>query len=192
MTLPELFGIPAGWVVLGVVLMALFMFFGAEQLEKIFGKKDPSKAPKWRYAAAGVLVAFAVALVVVGQPTNNERWASISSEKQTLLDERQVQIHPGELLDLIHDNQIKVVMLDVREEMDFNLFHILDAKHIPVSELAGIVSELHFEPANTVFVTMSNDEAAATEAWKYLVAESVPNVYILEGGVNNWIAGVRG
>jgi hypothetical protein len=34
---------------------------------------------------------------------------------------------------------------------------------------------------------MSNDEAAATEAWKYLVAESVPNVYILEGGINHWL-----
>ena len=35
---------------------------------------------------------------------------------------------------------------------------------------------------------MSNDEEAATEAWKILQAESVPNAYILEGGVNNWIA----
>ncbi|MFC1720609.1 hypothetical protein ACFL00_05725, partial [Pseudomonadota bacterium] len=44
-----------------------------------------------------------------------------------------------------------------------------------------------FEPANTVFITMSNDETSATEAWKTLKAESLPNVYILEGGVNNWI-----
>jgi hypothetical protein len=35
---------------------------------------------------------------------------------------------------------------------------------------------------------MSNDETAATDAWKQLVASSVPNVYVLEGGVNNWIA----
>jgi len=41
--------------------------------------------------------------------------------------------------------------------------------------------------ANTVFVVMSNDESAATEAWKLMVAESVPNVYILEGGINNWL-----
>jgi hypothetical protein len=34
---------------------------------------------------------------------------------------------------------------------------------------------------------MSNDESAATEAWKILAASSVPNVYILEGGVNKWI-----
>jgi hypothetical protein len=47
---------------------------------------------------------------------------------------------------------------------------------------------LHDEPANAVVVLMSNDEAAATEAWKYLRAEGTRNLYILEGGVNNWIA----
>jgi hypothetical protein len=187
-TLPELFGLSTGVVVLLVVLMALFMFFGAEQLERIFGKKDPKEAPKWRYAAAGALIVGAVGLIFIGQPTNTERWTRISSEKQVLLDERAVQIHPGELLDLIHDNQIKVMMLDVREEVDYNLFHILDARHVPLDELDSIISELHFEPANTVFVSLSNDETAATEAWKMLVAESVPNVYILEGGINNWIA----
>jgi rhodanese-related sulfurtransferase len=187
-TLPELFGLSTGVVVLLVVLMALFMFFGAEQLERIFGKKDPKKAPKWRYAAAGALIVGAVGLIFIGQPTNTERWTRFSSEKQVLLDDRAVQIHPGELLDLTHDNQIKIVMLDVREEVDYNLFHILDARHIPLDELDDIISDLHFEPANTVFVTMGNDETAATEAWKMLVAESVPNVYILEGCINNWIA----
>ena len=80
------------------------------------------------------------------------------------------------------------MMLDVREEVDYNLFHILDARHVPLDELGDIISELHLEPATTVFVTMSNDESAATEAWKMLVAESIPNVYLLEGGINNWIA----
>jgi hypothetical protein len=43
-------------------------------------------------------------------------------------------------------------------------------------------------PANSVFILISNDEADATQAWKQLVASAVPNVYILEGGINNWIA----
>lgn len=187
-TIPEWLNLPTGVVILLIILMALFMFWGAEKLEHIFGKKDPSKAPKWRYGAAGLLLLSAVGLVLVGQPTNEDRWAQISDEKQVLLEEREVQIHPGELLNLIHDNAIKVVMLDVREEVDYNLFHILDSRHVPLDRLSEIISELHFEPENTVFVTMSNDEEAATNAWKMLVAESVPNVYILEGGINNWIA----
>lgn len=187
-TLPQLFGLSTGVVVLLVVLMALFMFWGSEQLERIFGKKDPKQAPKWRYPAAGALVLGAIGVMIIGQPTTVDRWNSISREKKTLLEERAVQIHPGELLDIIHDNNIKVVMLDVRDEVDYNIFHILDSRHIPIEEIPDIISDLHFEPANTVFVTMSNDETAATEAWKILVAESVPNVYLLEGGVNNWIA----
>jgi hypothetical protein len=55
--------------------------------------------------------------------------------------------------------------------------------------LPAIIPDLLTEPpANSVFVLMSNGETAATEAWKQLSASSVPNVYILEGGVNNWIA----
>jgi hypothetical protein len=188
LTIPDWLGLPTGVVVLLLILMALFMFWGSEQLERIFGKKDPSKAPRWRYGAAGVLVLGALGLIVIGQPTNTDRWAMIADEKQPLLDEREVQIHPGELLDSIHDTSLKVIMLDVRDEVDYNLFHILDARHTPLETLPDIVADLHFEPENALFVTMSNDEAAATEAWTMLVAESVPNVYILEGGVNNWIA----
>jgi rhodanese-related sulfurtransferase len=187
-TIPEWLNLPTGVVVLLVVLMALFMFWGSEQLERIFGKKDPSKAPKWRFAAAAALVLASIGLVAFGQPSTDDRWEMIAGEKQPFLDDRAVQIHPGELLELTHNAGLKVAMLDVREERDYNLFHILDARHVPLASLPEIISELHFEPENTVFVTISNDEAAATEAWKILVAESVPNVYILEGGINNWIA----
>ncbi len=186
-TLPELFGVPTGVVVVGVVLMALVMFWGAEKLEQHFGDKDPSKAPKWRYAAAGTLLAGAFVVLLIGQPTLLDRWESVAAAKDAELAERAVQIHPGELLDKLHDTQLKVVMLDVRDEVDYNLFHVLDSEHVPLEELPNRIDELHMAPANTLFVTMSNDEVKATEAWKTLQAESVPNVYILEGGINNWL-----
>ncbi|MCP5097734.1 MAG: YeeE/YedE family protein [Chloroflexi bacterium] len=187
-TLQDWLGLPTGVVVLLVVLMALFMFWGSEKLEGIFGDKDAPAAPKWRYIAAGALVVFAIVSIIIGQPTTEDRWAGIATEKNAALAERAVQIHPGELLELTHDSTLQVMMLDVRDEVDFNLFHILDARHVPLDEVPTLVPELHFEPANTVFVLMSNGETAATEAWKILVAESVPNVYMLEGGINNWIA----
>lgn len=186
-TLPEFLGLPAGVVVLLVVLMALFVFWGAEKLEAKFGGSDPNTAPRWRYAAAGVMLLGAMALVLIGQPTTTDRWQAMAPEKEATLAERAVQIHPGELLDNIHDPKIKVRMLDVRSEADFNLFHLQDAEHVPGDQLSALVPELIAEPANTLVVVMSNDETAATEAWKLLVAESVPNVYILEGGVNNWL-----
>jgi rhodanese-related sulfurtransferase len=105
------------------------------------------------------------------------------------LAERQIQIHPGELLAAIGDNRLNLVMLDVRSEADYNLFHVRGAHHAPLTTLDARIPALLLEPTgNTIYVVMSNDEAAATEAWKTLSAGSVPNVYILENGVNGWIA----
>jgi rhodanese-related sulfurtransferase len=187
-TLPEWLGLPTGTVVLLVVLMALFMFWGAEKLEQYFGGKDAADEPKWRIGAGGGLALAAVGLIIIGQPTTLDRWNRIAAEKTVALDERAVQVHPAEMLEHIHDRNLKVVMLDVRSEADYNQFHILDAQHVPLESLAEIVPALHLEPANTVFFVMSNDETAASAAWKTLQAESVPNVYILEGGVNNWLS----
>lgn len=187
-TLQDWLGLPAGVVVLLVVLMALFMFWGSEHLERIFGGRNLAAEPRWRYGAAAALVAVALFALVVGQPTTADRWARMAPEKEAALANREVQIHPGELLAITKDTSIKVIMLDVRNEADYNVFHILDARLMPLETIPTIVQELHLEPANTVFVTISNDEEAATEAWKIMVAEAVPNVYILEGGINNWIA----
>ena len=41
-------------------------------------------------------------------------------------------------------------------------------------------------PDNTVFFTASWDETAATRAWELLKGQGLPNVYIVEGGINNW------
>jgi hypothetical protein len=188
LTIPDWLGVPTGVVVLAVVLMALFMFWGGEKLEHIFGKKELSREPKWRYGAAGVLVVGALAVIVVGQPTTADRWARLEATDGVRLANREVQIHPGELLDKLHDPTLNVIMLDVRDEADFNQFHVLDARHLPADQLAAAVPALREEPANTVIVVMSNDEVAATEAWKTLRAESVPSTYILEGGINNWLA----
>jgi rhodanese-related sulfurtransferase/uncharacterized membrane protein YedE/YeeE len=186
-TLPELFGLSYGTVVLAVIAMALLCFWGAEKVEKAMGGPTAQPAPRAAVAGAVALLALAAVNLAVGQPDNTDRWRMIEAEQQAALDARSVQISPAELLGIVHDSRIKAVLLDVRDERHFNQFHIHGARHLPSGQLVAAARELMFEPANTVFVTMSNDESAATEAWKVLKAESLPNVYILEGGVNNWI-----
>jgi len=186
-TLPELFGVSYGVVVVAVVVMALFMFWGGEKVEAAMGGETATKAPRWAVPAAGGLVALAVLTMVLGQPSNADRWEMIEAEQTALLDGREVQVSPAELLSVIHDSRIKTVMLDVRDERHYNQFHIHGARRLAQDEIIDTARELMFEGANTVFVAMGNDESAATEAWKMLKAESLPNVYILEGGVNNWI-----
>ena len=199
-TLDQVLHLPIGVVVLLVVFMALFMFWGSEQLERIIGKKDMSKEPKIRLAGAGLLVVAAIAVVVIGSPSLESRYARAQIQRTVegqavkytadeLLSRRMVQIHPGELLKTMADDRLRTIIIDVRPEADYNLFHIKGAVNIPLAEIVNYIPALlEQQAANTIYVTVSNDEAAATEAWKILIASSVPNVYILEGGVNNWIA----
>lgn len=187
LTLMEVFNLPAGVLVVLVTLMAIFMFWGGEQLERIYGGKNPQEAPKIRYLGAVVLTAAAVAIAFMGQPTTEDRWELLAQQEKSNLEKGVYHIHPGELLDTFHDHKINLMMIDVREEADYNLFHLLDAVNIPPTEIPQHIDEFIAQPATTVFVVMSNDEKAAVEVWKVMSAQSVPNVYILDGGINRWL-----
>jgi rhodanese-related sulfurtransferase len=200
LTLMDVFHLPAGVIVTMVVLMALFMFWGAEQLEHIFGKKDLKKEPKTRvYAAVGLLV-LAIGVMVVGTPstetkynrlqisrTANEQKVKMSADDA--LAQRQMQIVPAELFKSMNDDTLKLTLIDVRSEADYNLFHIHGAVNVPADQLKAYIPEwLASSAPNSVYVVMSNDEERSTDAWKILAAEAVSNVYILEGGINNWLS----
>lgn len=187
LTLMDVFNLPAGIVVILVTLMAVFMLWGGEQLEKIYGNKDPKNAPRARYYGAGVLVLAAVGIAIIGQPSTADRWTRLEPFRREALENREVYIHPGELLDSFHDHKLNLIMIDVRDKSDYNLFHLLDAENILPEDISGEIAGFIAQPANTVFVVMSNDEIIATEVWKTMTAQAVPNVYILSGGINNWL-----
>jgi rhodanese-related sulfurtransferase len=162
-----------------------------------------------RIAGAGALFALAVAVVFIGTPSLEVKYDKLTFTRtetipqenadpivntyiysaDQMLEKRLVQITPAELFKTIYNQNINLIMLDVRSESDYNLYHIKGARNIPLDKLSRILPDLLTEPpANSVFVLMSNDETAATDGWKQLVAAALPNVYILEGGINNWIA----
>lgn len=106
-----------------------------------------------------------------------------------MISERLVFVSPAEAFKSKYNQSINLIYLDVRSESDYNLYHIEGAVNVPAEQIEEVIPVLLSEPsANTVFIVMSNDETAAVTTWKTLVASTVPNVYILEGGVNNWIA----
>ncbi len=209
LTLDQVFGIPVGAVVVIVILMALFMFWGGEQLERIFGKKDLSKEPKIRVAGAVALFAGAVAVLAIGSPSLVDKYNKVTFTRtetvevlnadpivntyvytaDEMLENRLAFTSPAEAFKAKFNQAMNPVYLDVRSEADYNLYHIDDAVNVPLERLLEVVPVLLSEPpANSVFIVMSNDEAAAVDAWKLLIGSSVQNVYILEGGINNWIA----
>jgi rhodanese-related sulfurtransferase len=192
LTIPEWLGLPVSVVVFGVTVFAVLLIWGSEYLERAFRSDEENQQAyppsKWRFVGAGALIAAAFGVFLLGQPSDADLWQRIANEKEQVLEERLVQIHPAELRHLYYDPQVNLVMLDVRDESDYNVFHVRDSDRVDADQLVEITPDLQASPEGTVVVLMGNDEATATDAWKSLVARDVRNVYILEGGVNNWLA----
>lgn len=194
-TLPDLFGIPAGWTILALVLMALAMFYGAEIAEEIFGRDKFSREVKLlpqnyrKIAAAAVLVALTVVLIVHGQPSAEGKWNLIAATQAPRLARRDVYVHPAEVVQLKKDPSLYVRILDVRGESEYNLFHLAGAERLAPEAITApvVVREMLSAPENTVYFLVSDDEAAATTAWKLLRGAGILNLYIIDGGINHWL-----
>ena len=201
LTLFDALGVDAGVVVLGVVLMAIGAFAFAELMERVFARPSQEPRPHSPLATtlrtsaivAGVLIA-AVTLVI-GQPSAERKIAWAREGLDQSIRERKIHIDPAELLGLMHNNQVQVVLADVRSQSDYNVFHLLDAQNITLEQVdSGWAANL---PNEAVVIVMSNDEKAANDAWRHLAVQLNPNpqspiadksrVYVLAGGVNRWL-----
>jgi rhodanese-related sulfurtransferase len=133
----------------------------------------------------GAAVGIALVTLLIGQPTAERKIAWQAEELGARLASREVFIDPAEVLGLMHNNQIQRILLDVRDDSDFNVFHLRDAKHVTLEELEDDWPATI--PAAAVVVVMSNDEQSAVDAWKRLAVHGNVNAYILAGGVNRWL-----
>jgi len=82
-----------------------------------------------------------------------------------------------------------VQVLDLRDEHDFNLFHLGDARRVDPAavESGGELRALLEAPATTVTFLVGNGEAQAERTWRRVRGQGAPNVYVLEGGMNGWL-----
>jgi rhodanese-related sulfurtransferase len=140
-----------------------------------------------RVLGAGLLLAASAALALYGQPNLEQKWAFMTPEYGSRLESREVYIDPAELLHLMNDDYIELIIYDVRDERDWNIFHLVDAERIDLKDLPTQRKRLRRLSELGVVVVVSNDEVRSTMAWKQLMALAKPNVYILEGGINHWL-----
>ena len=146
-----------------------------------------NRLPDLRFPGAAALLLAAAGLAWHGQPGVAQQWEFLAPQYEPRLSERQVHIDPAELLHLMNDDYIDLVIFDVRDELDWNQFHLADAERIALEELPAQRDRLRALPENAVLVVVSNDEILATEAWKRLMVIDRPNAYILAGGLNLWL-----
>lgn len=193
-TVGDWLGIDAGWALLLVILLALILFWAGELAEQYFGQRKTWASIPWISLNKGkrlglvALLSLALTAALIGQPDGARRWKLLGGPAQPLLDQRKIYVSPREVTDTRKNTALNVLTLDLRDERDYNLFHLRGAVRVqgPVDALA-LLRSLTDLPENNVVFLVGNDEALATDAWKRLWAEGVPNVYVIEGGINGWL-----
>ncbi len=139
--------------------------------------------------ASAALVFIALFVLFSGQPTPSDKWNRIKANEMKALENREVYIHPGELLEIMNDPMLYSKILDIRSETDYNLFHLENARRIGFPDIndTAFIKQLLILHNNTIVILMSNNEKDATQAYKLLKGQKILNLYILGGGVNNWL-----
>jgi hypothetical protein len=135
--------------------------------------------------AALLLLAAGAAVFFIGEAGVDRMTARASERLDAELATRAWHIDPAELLVLMHNRQVELDILDVRDEADYNLFHLADARRVPPGERG--IRWIEGLPGEAVKVLVDHDESQADAVWKQARAVGAQNIYILEGGISGWL-----
>jgi len=190
-TIPDWLGLSTGTVLVLVVAMALFMFWGAELIERRIAGGEPAPSPRrrtLRLAGAGVLALAALLVAARGQPSPDDRFAR-SPALQQLVAERAILVHPAEVVTLKKDLNLKVDVLDLRPEAAFNLFHVGGARRVDPAalETRAVLRPLQEAGPTTVTFLVGATEDEALAAWRTLRTLGATNLYVVDGGIDRWL-----
>lgn len=191
--LSDWFGWSIGLTLFFVVTAALVLFYFSEKIEEKVN--HPEKPFSWKienkkYLISGfVIFVFATIVFILGQSSPEAKWEKVSQQYQKMLQDKEVFIHPLEYVKTWNDASIKLLTLDFRSEEDFKKFHLDSAKNASFADIENkdFVFNLNQLPAQGVVVIVANNEEDSTKAWRWLKAQGVTNLYILDKGMDNWI-----
>jgi len=80
-----------------------------------------------------------------------------------------------------------LIVLDVRDQLEYNVNHICNAILIPVTELESRIDEL--EPYNnTEIIVYCSIGGRSTSASQVLVDDGFTKIYNMRGGITEWIS----
>lgn len=133
-----------------------------------------------RYLAIAALALGALA-VVVGSPGGRARDLDIETLAREVETEAD-HVTAIELARWIRDRKPNLRVVDLRDSIDFDQFHLPLAERIPLSRLVSAP----FSQGETV-VLYSGGGAHAAQGWVFLRSRGLRQVFFLRGGAAEWL-----
>lgn len=80
-----------------------------------------------------------------------------------------------------------LLLVDVRTPVEYAKYHLPGAINVPLKDITSEDWLSYFDQDVKEIVFYSNGTIYASQAWMLLRRMSFPNLYVLEGGLNNWV-----
>jgi rhodanese-related sulfurtransferase len=119
--------------------------------------------------------------IFIGNPQSNIAKVNIQEISQKI-DESKSKVSPEILADWIIKNKADFMLIDLRDEKQFNEYHINNSENIQIQNL--IKSNL--PKTQKIILYSDNDGFISAQAWFLLNSKNFRNVYVLDGGLDKW------
>lgn len=93
-----------------------------------------------------------------------------------------------QVAELIIHGDPALLMIDVRPASDYENFALPGSVNIPLDSLVNESSLLYFGIPGMNVVFVSNDDIVADQAWVLTKRLGYNSIYVMKGGLNNWMA----
>ena len=130
---------------------------------------------------AGIAIALGLLAAFVGSPRKQAKRAWISTPWQNSESDDD-NVTAVELGDWIRNRRTNLRIVDVRDSVEFEDYHIPTAERIALSDLTS----MPFRKDETV-VLYSGGDGRAAQGWVFLRAMGFTRVYFLKGGLYEWL-----
>jgi len=117
--------------------------------------------------------------------------SSIQLKADELLREMKRQtyvISADELADLLINQDPSILLIDVRDSVDYAQYHLPGAINIPLKELLDPEWAPYVDQISQKNIFYSNGTTLSSEAWILTKQIGFRNNYILGGGLNKWFS----
>jgi rhodanese-related sulfurtransferase len=185
-------GISRGWFALMMIVMAL-VGFGVgkyfEQKAKI-GLK-PTNKPYRSYKLEVVFVLI-IGIIIIYLPENKSEGINQISEKTLMekITDNNRFVSPQQFAYNLMNNNKEFEVVDVRNTKEFSISHFPGSVNVPLDQLKEDYLENLIRKENKKVVFVSDGGVEASKAWIFASRSGYKNIWVLEGGINNFISDI--
>jgi rhodanese-related sulfurtransferase len=130
---------------------------------------------------AGIALLFGVIAIFAGNPYKGSNVSVDTKELGLIVQKGADNVKAEELASWIIQGKSDYRLLDLRNEKEFEDYHIQTAESVPFAKLEG-----YDISRNEKIILYSTDGIQSSQGWMLLKAKGFNGVYMLSGGLEEW------